>query len=693
MALPPQFRAVRVSFKGVRAEIPLAATQVFFGPNDAGKTNLLEGFLAAFALDAVARRDPVDPGSRDFSRLVIEFADKATPNSLDQREFLELVAFGQPGHFLAARPDGSTAPTPQTASWRGERADVALVLNPDTMFSVGTPGHEPRSYDAVMALLRDHLLDHLHGFATNWDAISAACEVYVDRALTSTTFQVGWFGIEWLMPMPDGANYPVEQALTEPDAWNVEDFGEVGLLGEHQHILIAGYEEITPAALTVCAPAEASDDLPTFAATVDEYLERRAALLLGNTSDDPWFEIEDEDDEASAVRVRGEVRDVCRALSAEASALAPRFVVATKDIEVTPMPLERHHAFPHRIRLGMRDRDTGRFYDLATVGSGIRIWAVSALLVAMQREPAETDRFPYRASPPRPPARTLYLFDEPERHLHPTAQDEAAQWVASLAVENTAVVIATHSLAFLNIGVDANYWLVQRDADGATQVRLANDVLTSELDAQAGQLGITRIQALQLTRRVLVVEGLHDELVIRHLYGPELNKHRVLLIPLFGANQAAAIADLELLQRLDRPLFILFDNTRREVLEGLLQRRGVRTSDLRPEERQLAVLLVLWQENRAWPTLLPFDVPDIICGLPESAVRRAVRSRTGQNFTGWDQLRAAHAGAQGRTNFKDYFSATTGLAVQALITDVIQDTPAGSRGEPILSDALESLFG
>jgi len=33
----------------------------------------------------------------------------------------------------------------------------------------------------------------------------------------------------------------------------------------------------------------------------------------------------------------------------------------------------------------------------------------------------------------------------------------------------------------------------------------------------------------------------------------------VLILPLFGVNAAAAVADLELLQRLDVPLFLLFD--------------------------------------------------------------------------------------------------------------------------------------
>ncbi|MGI9110928.1 MAG: AAA family ATPase [Gaiellaceae bacterium] len=50
--------------------------------------------------------------------------------------------------------------------------------------------------------------------------------------------------------------------------------------------------------------------------------------------------------------------------------------------------------------------------------------------------------------------RTLYVFDEPERHLHPTAQDSAAQWVQSPATDDVAVVVATHSLSFLNMGSD-----------------------------------------------------------------------------------------------------------------------------------------------------------------------------------------------------------------------------------------------
>ncbi len=72
----------------------------------------------------------------------------------------------------------------------------------------------------------------------------------------------------------------------------------------------------------------------------------------------------------------------------------------------------------------------------------------------------------------------------------------------------------------------------------------------------------------------------------------------MLILPLFGVNAAAAVADLELLQRLDVPLFLLFDSTRQKILRQLVAGKLPTGDQLSHEERQLTKLSALWDRNR-----------------------------------------------------------------------------------------------
>ena len=67
-----------------------------------------------------------------------------------------------------------------------------------------------------------------------------------------------------------------------------------------------------------------------------------------------------------------------------------------------------------------------------------------------------------KAFPLIPPSalHTIYLFDEPERHLHPVAQIEARNWVAGLVEDpSCSVILATHSPEFLDIPLDSTQYL------------------------------------------------------------------------------------------------------------------------------------------------------------------------------------------------------------------------------------------
>ena len=220
---------------------------------------------------------------------------------------------------------------------------------------------------------------------------------------------------------------------------------------------------------------------------------------------------------------------------------------------------------------------------------------------------------------------------------------------------------------------------------------MVNTTLSDELRVQAAQLGVSRMQALQLTRKVLVVEGKHDAEVISHLYAPELNLARVLVLPLFGAFNASAIAELEMLQRLDLPIFVLFDKTRASVVRRLMRRqRRVRTR-LSLEEQELEKLLTLWADDCPAPSLLAFNRPDIICGLPEDAVQRVVKVYSGRRFRSWDAILNEYRSAAKREPFKNYFERRMRMPVRGLVANVIAETPRGSEGTPALTRALKPV--
>jgi hypothetical protein len=672
MALPRQFESVRVSFKGVNVRVPLGGIQVFFGPNDAGKTNLLEGFLRPLSDGFVIRRDPVADGPAYWSYLTINLRDLAVAGTADQQEFLQLVAHGQPSQFLQVTPD----------------PPVELFLSPATVIQLVPEGHRSLDFAEAMDRIRTGLLEHLREFAADWPTVEAGCQAYVDRVLTSTQFTVGKHGISWELPAPDPEAYPLEAPMTDPEAWN-DDMEEIDLVGPHAHgVLVAGYDEVGPAGITVVQPAAVADDLRAWTRDVETYVEALSRELADAYAEDPWFEtVEDR------VRIRDSVREACERLSKLATASAPRFVTATKDILVTPMPIERHASQARRLRVGLRHRQTEEFFDLSMVGSGLRIWTAATLTALMQRQPIDPEGSTSLSATQLPPRRTLYVFDEPERHLHPTAQDEAAHWVAALAEEDTAVVVATHSVSFLNLPAETNYWLVQRHFDETSRVTMVNDTLSDELRVQAHQLGVSRLQALQLMRKVLVVEGKHDAALISHLYANEVNRARVLVLPLFGAFNASVIAELEMLQRLDLPIFVLFDQTRGSVVRRL--RRG--QSRIRPgmtrEEQELEKLVALWGDDRPAPTLLSFSRPDIICGLPEDAVKRIVKLRSNRRFSSWDALLCDyHTHKRPRESFKDYFRRRMRIGANTLIEDVIAETPRGSHGAPLLTRALSAVL-
>lgn len=130
--------------------------------------------------------------------------------------------------------------------------------------------------------------------------------------------------------------------------------------------------------------------------------------------------------------------------------------------------------------------------------------------------------------------RRIVLVDEPERHLNPRLQRQAAAWLQRLVLTSgTPCVAASHSNAFLSLPPPASFAHVRRKGRGVTVERLDPDRLDA-LDAVAQDLGFDRGELLATVGCFLLVEGVHDQVVLERVFDHLLRAAGVVVIPLRG---------------------------------------------------------------------------------------------------------------------------------------------------------------
>lgn len=151
------------------------------------------------------------------------------------------------------------------------------------------------------------------------------------------------------------------------------------------------------------------------------------------------------------------------------------------------------------VNVGFEDNE-GREVSVAKKGDGTKRRTTLALL----RHKAEKERGA---------GNKLFLFDEPDTHLHVRAQRELIDVFEQIAGDNQ-VIITTHSPFILNSVNPSNVRLL-RLKDGATNVRsLADD---SEVKDILKTLGVENTH-LFFTRKILIVEGESEEVAVPILF-------------------------------------------------------------------------------------------------------------------------------------------------------------------------------
>jgi energy-coupling factor transporter ATP-binding protein EcfA2 len=355
-------------------------------------------------------------------------------------------------------------------------------------------------------------------------------------------------------------------------------------------------------------------------------------------------------------------------------------------------------AFEHWPGLGGRGSIAKLTIIQELVAQGLR---ADDLRAAVANEPGLVR---YRTPVPMP---YIYLIDEPEQHLHLGALRDVNTMLLRLADTGAAVCVATHAPALLDLPDGRAHVVltspgIAREAslDGSDEIvhatvpdhtlEVAVGPALSELRMRAEELGIEPSSLIQFMRGFLFVEGMNDQWLLQHFFGPQLAEAHVDALALHGGSRAPGLAELELLWSLGKPIVVMLDNIRTDVLSDLRKgRRGSRP--LSYEEQWLASLATAMRGKDARFHLVGIEAPDIVCAIPGAAIRDALTTlgANADSFVGWKPFREVRS-----TDFKKNFESVTAVSVDRVLRHLRQsgfDGPPSRDLVTAFSDAMEFL--
>lgn len=210
---------------------------------------------------------------------------------------------------------------------------------------------------------------------------------------------------------------------------------------------------------------------------------------------------------------------------------------------------------------------------ISALSTAERRWAQIAVKRALDRVPKEPedsgrldDFWPPRSLRYRPA--DLIMIDEPETALHRAAERHMAAGLDGMTVLGPQVVVATHSPELLN-RPEARLVHVRRALDGATT---ANQMVDTNLEASVAELGMLPSDLIGMYRVFLLVEGEHDEIVVRALLGEVLDSARVKIIPMRGGSKLpSTIESRVLFDMTDAHVVAMLDNVKAGDIETVWQ--------------------------------------------------------------------------------------------------------------------------
>lgn len=159
------------------------------------------------------------------------------------------------------------------------------------------------------------------------------------------------------------------------------------------------------------------------------------------------------------------------------------------------------------------------------------------------------------------PGQVLYMFEEPDNHLHPTALLAVAEKIRGLGTSpNSQVIASSHSAAFIGAFPICDVTVLSIDQD-LTAVRSRSAVSQRRIHALTARYGLKPIEAL-VSRAVILVEGATDVSMIRafsrEFFGFSPEQRDVLVVPCGGKTQVVELN--EELSKLGVHCFVVLDH-------------------------------------------------------------------------------------------------------------------------------------
>ncbi|BCW52031.1 hypothetical protein [Arthrobacter sp. StoSoilB13] len=191
----------------------------------------------------------------------------------------------------------------------------------------------------------------------------------------------------------------------------------------------------------------------------------------------------------------------------------------------------------------------GETIGLGRLSGAEQRWALTALQWAISG-----------LDPSRP---QMFLMDEPERGLHRRREHELPRMLSNVCGRSKQMMVltASHAPSFLDVRTGADLHHVSRLRGQATSLRYI-DLGTSLFTSQPAEvLGLSSAELLQLTTVFVLVEGFHDENILKVAIGDEVARVGGRIIPINGARHARSIADARiLLDATDASIILVLDN-------------------------------------------------------------------------------------------------------------------------------------
>ena len=137
----------------------------------------------------------------------------------------------------------------------------------------------------------------------------------------------------------------------------------------------------------------------------------------------------------------------------------------------------------------------------------------------------------------------LIMIDEPEAALHRAAERHMALGLDGLTVAGPQVVVATHSPEILN-RPEATLIHVHRHRGGPTAT---SQLPKLDLENSYAELGMLPSDLIGMYRVFMLVEGEHDEIVVRAFLPDEIEASRVKIVAMRGGAKLPSTVESQLL--------------------------------------------------------------------------------------------------------------------------------------------------